>query len=564
MKTPLSPDDRAKTWFSVNVLAKDPSFVDQQGRVRTTQVRVPGGWLEPGPRDHRFHVVDFDITSGNPPAAPVPFTFGDAARWDFDDKFDRSRTPESVVRDREVHVQQVWAVAAATLGRFEQALGRRVSWQFPCAQLFLVPHAFAEANAYYDRSSRGVFFGFVPQRGRTNIYTCLSSDVVAHEVSHAVLDGLRQRYLGGVLRDGLAFHEALADIVALFSTITSVDTVRAELRRELSRKVRRGGAKTVSAELRQGTLFGLAAELGTSYGQSGGLRRSVTLEPNSSYLTEPDFAEPHRRGEVLVAAMMRTLLSIWSLRIIELDPKGRTYLDRAAEEGATAATQLLGMLLRAIDYLPPIDLELTDVYDAIVHADEVIVPTQRIDYRGVLKNTFASYGLIARRRIQTRPLRLDGASLDYRQINVDSLRSDPAEVYRFLWQNADDIGFCRLYYTDVEAIHPVTRVGPDGLVHHETIATYTQRVDGSLVGLRTHSDGALSIPRQLDPSEERTLCGGGVVVFNQFGHARLHLRKPIDDWSRQRKVLANFAAGFDDTAGASVLADLHGAQTGDW
>jgi hypothetical protein len=558
------PDERAKTWFAVNVLAKDPSYVNGDGMVCTTKVQVPGGWLEPGPRDHRFHVVDFDISSGHPPADPIPFTIGNAGRWEFDDKFERARLPASVIRDRDVHAQQVWAIAASTLGRFEQAIGRRICWQFPCAQLFLVPHGFAEANAYYDRSSRGVFFGFVPQRGHDNVYSCLSSDVVAHEVSHAILDGLRQRYLGGALCDGLAFHEALADIVALFSAITSVDTVRAELSRELTRSVRRGGSQVISDELRRGALFGLAAELGTSLGQSGGLRRSVTLEPDSTYLQQPEFGEPHRRGEVLVAAMMRTLLAIWSLRIVELDPDGRTYLDRAAEEGATAAIQLLGMLLRAIDYMPPIDLELPDVFDAIVHADEVVVPTQRLDYREALRDTFAGYGLIARRREVTRPLLLDGASLDYRQINASSLRSDSAEVYRFLWQNAEAIGFRRLYYTDVESIHPVTRVGPDGLIHHETIVTYTQRVDGSLAGLREHSRDALSIPRQLEPGEERTLWGGGVVVFDQFGHARLHLRKPIDDWTRQRKVLDRFAAGLGAPIRASVLADLHTADVGEW
>ena len=562
MTTTLSTADD-QTWFSVNVLAKDVAFTDKNGFVRTRTVKVPGGFLEPGPRDHRFHVFDFDISTGKPPQPPAVFTAGDAG-WSFKDKFNSARRPASVIRDRELHAQQVWAVAAATLARFELALGRRVAWQFPCPQLFLVPHAFPEANAYYDRSSRGVFFGFVPSRRDTNIYTCLSYDIVAHEVTHAVLDGLRQRYLGGALPDGLAFHEALADIVALLSTLSAPDTVREVLAVEL-RSRRNGGAKQISKTLREGALFGLAKELGAAYGRSNGLRHSTELEPNRDYLKLPEFAEPHRRGEVLVAAVLRTLLDIWSKRIEELDNSGRTYLDRAADEGATAADHLLTMLLRAIDYLPPVDLELTDLLAAVVHADEVIVPTQRIDYRRVLSDNFEAYGLVPRRRSEPRPKEIAGESLDYRQINVASLRSDRAEVFRFLWQNAERIGFNRAFYTDVETIHPVTRVGPDGLIHNETIITYTQRVEGSPAGLREYSGGALALPRGLDETKERELWGGGVVVFDQFGHARLHLSKPVDDWARQSIVLANIATRAGPERAVNWLAELHVAsEDGTW
>jgi hypothetical protein len=549
----------------VSVLAKDPLYLDA-GRVVVTQVRVPGGVLESGPRDHRFHVVDFDLTTGKPPAAPPPPTVDGKPGWEFHDVLARPRGADALVRNRALHGQHVWGVAAATLARWEQALGRRVPWHFPCAQLFLVPHAFPEANAYYDRSSRAVFFGFVPRADGLDVYSCLSRDVVAHEVTHAILDGLRERFLESVLPDGLAFHEALADVVALFELFSSPEIVEAELKVQLRESGQRARSAMVEDELRRSALFGLAAELGRALGRSGGLRRSIDLEPDSKYLSRPEFQEPHRRGEVLVAAVMRTLLGIWTLRICELDPQGSTYLDRAAEEGATAAQQLLNMLLRAIDYLPPVDLEFADLLDAVLLADEVIVPTQRLDYRSQLATWFTSYGLTARTGGPSRPVDLRSRSLDYRQISATSLQSDPAEVYRFLWQNAEEVGFARRYYTDVETISPVVRVGPDGLVHHETIATYSQRVEGRAAALRRHANDALKIPPGFDTegNAEVVLFGGGVVVFDEFGHARLHARKPVDDWVRQGSVLRRLARVGMPVSADRAIAELHLDQPDDW
>ena len=91
------------------------------------------------------------------------------------------------------HAQQVYGTAARTLAAFETALGRRLPWGFGNHQLDLVPHAFAEANAYYSREDRALLFGYVPaEPSGEAVYTCLSHDVVVHETTHAVLDGLRR------------------------------------------------------------------------------------------------------------------------------------------------------------------------------------------------------------------------------------------------------------------------------------------------------------------------------------------------------------------------------------
>src|SRR5690606_4555919 len=99
---------------------------------------------------------------------------------------------------------------------FRMALGRHLAWGFdppPEAErievagvegarinrLRIRPHAFRGPNAYYDESRGEICFGYyeAPQEalGRTlpgeTIFTALSHDVVVHEVTHALLDGLR-------------------------------------------------------------------------------------------------------------------------------------------------------------------------------------------------------------------------------------------------------------------------------------------------------------------------------------------------------------------------------------
>jgi hypothetical protein len=50
------------------------------------------------------------------------------------------------------------------------------------------------------------------------VFTCLSQDIVAHEVTHAVIDGIRPYFTEPTNPDVLAFHEGFADrsVLSLF------------------------------------------------------------------------------------------------------------------------------------------------------------------------------------------------------------------------------------------------------------------------------------------------------------------------------------------------------------
>ena len=123
------------------------------------------------------------------------------------------------------HQQMVYAVAMNTIANFERALGRQVLWSPRDAsgeasgsrsrevfvrKLRIYPHALRAANAYYSPQKKALLFGYF-QGPTGTVFSCLSQDIVAHETTHALLDGMHRRYVEDNHPDTLAFHEAFAD-----------------------------------------------------------------------------------------------------------------------------------------------------------------------------------------------------------------------------------------------------------------------------------------------------------------------------------------------------------------
>src|SRR5216117_1580528 len=119
----------------------------------------------------------------------------------------------------------VYAVAMTTITNFEKALGRKALWaprkgqknkpeQF-VRRLRVYPHALREANAYYSPEKKALLFGYFPASavdpGRNlpggTVFACLSHDIIAHETTHALLDGMHRRFIEPSNPDTLALHE---------------------------------------------------------------------------------------------------------------------------------------------------------------------------------------------------------------------------------------------------------------------------------------------------------------------------------------------------------------------
>ena len=219
----MQQDNDRRTTRTLTIIAQDPGFRMKRsgnGEIIIAKAEVPAEELLPGPTGYRVKVIDYDVSTDTLYVQADPGKNSDCYELP---------TEEQLLSDPRFHSQNVYAIVMRTLARFEKALGRRIEWGCRGHQLHVVPHAFAEPNAFYSRADRALFFGYFRGRDGNTIYTCLSHDVIAHETTHAILDGLRSRFFEPSSPDQAAFHEGFSDIVAMLSVFSLPNIVEAML-----------------------------------------------------------------------------------------------------------------------------------------------------------------------------------------------------------------------------------------------------------------------------------------------------------------------------------------------
>ncbi len=345
--------------------------------------------LRPGPVGELVQVVDFDAARN---------------RWytpvDLDDPaILAQRGLRPAEHDPRTHQQVVYAVSMSVLERFERFAGRRFRWR-GTERLTLVPHAFDGRNAYFDPASNAVMFGYYQAtRGDIGehlpgqrIFTCLSSDIIAHEVTHAIMHRWRPCFSEATNPDVFAWHEAFADLVALFQHFVHFDVVRAAV-------------TSSSGDLRKSNgLFDLAREFGSSTGRGAALRSALAAERSPAAFRAA--TEPHQRGAFFVAAVFEAFVTVHQRAISDLVriatggsgvlPAGQLQSDlvnRVTKEAVMVADTLLGVVVRAFDYLPDVDVTFGDVVRAIVTADHLLYPDDGARIRGTLVEAMRARGI---------------------------------------------------------------------------------------------------------------------------------------------------------------------------
>src|SRR6266404_2197380 len=411
------PTCSSPQWRKLRGYAFDPVLSQQFETAGINEIvfRVQWEQLEPGPVGDYIEVIDYDPASA---AFYEPVDLDERAIVGGDGLDPEESNPQ-------FHQQFVYAVAMMTIRNFESALGRKIfwtrrvetkktgKWETFVPRLRIYPHAFRAANAFYSPERKALVFGYFPASANPTgvqlpggiVFTCLSHDIIAHETTHSLLDTVLPRYLDSTNPDVLAFHEAFADIVALFQHFSFPEVLHHQI------------AKTRGDLASQSLLGELAQRFGQASGLYGGLRgwigrvneggEWVPLPPDPTDYEKTE--QPHDRGSLLVAALFDAFITMYRERVADLMriatggsgilPAGALPVDlvnRLAREAARSAQHLLTMCIRALDYCPPVDITFGDYLRALITADVELVPEDEHHYRVAIIEAFRRRGLYPR------------------------------------------------------------------------------------------------------------------------------------------------------------------------
>ncbi|TFD68367.1 hypothetical protein [Cryobacterium gelidum] len=505
---------------SLTVLAEGPftTFHAQAGEpdaLLTTTLRVPVERIGPGPRSARF-----DVIVRRPGEKPFSLELGSPTPpWMVVDE----KPPDNLtalLQDSRFLAQQVYAVAASTLALFESTLGRRMGWVNGGRLTISAYDRVSYRESGYYRDDGLIRFGH-KRDGRTSkaVPLALFRDLVAHEVTHAIVDGYRPKWADSHAEiDQLALHEAIADLVALLSVFSTQTLVEQLL-------TQTGGDSRNLDDLDEDLLRRDLFRLGDGLFKRGTARPSLTDDLAANWRT---LSDPHLRGGAMVQVLLRVVARLWLQRLDA--PGGRSSLYQVARAGASVGRQVLSMLIRSLGYMAPVDVTWEDLLRGILAADTAVVPDDDLDYRGTVVTAFAEAGIALPTLTD-----LSGIStfvgLRY-PVRLAALGSDPEEIVRFLWENPVLLAAAKIDPTRpiaVERVRPTLRVGPDGFVVSEIGATFTQEFRLSAAEARSFG---------LATRTPVFIRGGGQLRFDEGGRLSFAALKPILDLERQRAKLA--------------------------
>jgi hypothetical protein len=519
----------------LRVYAVDPSLPRAEGCIATIQ--VPYEPLQPGPvgrlfevecadGDIRFSPLDLEsprilITDGLAPSVPNPA----------------------------FHQQMVYAVASSVYATFRSALGRSIAWGYDEAnppgdgprRLKLRPHVASEgANAGYYKECGEIRFGYAEDLNLPGgrVFACLSHDIIAHEMTHALIDGIRSRFTIPTNPDVLGFHEGLSDLIALFHHFLYPEVLAAQIRK-VGLDVERSGLLTRIAEN-----FGLSA-----------IGPAAVRSAAEAKLRYDKDQQPHEMGRVLVNAVFDAFVKIYRhktgrfLRLAGPQTLGfysEDLVQLLAEKASALARSFLEICIRGIDYCPPVDLELGEYLRAIVTADHSLVPDDPQGFREALIDSFGRHGIVPRGVIhlsedallwrpparQLPPL----AALSFKNLRFDGDPASPASADELLSQAASLGAYVSLpYHCDefglmeadgenvdppcVQSIRTTRRVGPDGQVLFDLVAEVTQR--RLIVNTET--------------GVKAKFVGGSTIIIGPRGEFRYVISKNVQSQTRMDK-----------------------------
>jgi len=472
--------------------------------------------------------------------------------------------------DPKFHQQMVYAVATDTISHFERALGRRIHWrrveskESNIYRLNIYPHAMMAANAFYSPSARGVLFGYF-KAGKANqgrnlpgqtVFTCLSHDIIVHEMTHAIVDGVRSHFMEQTNPDVAAFHEAFADIVALFRHFSHTEVLKDAIQRTggqlfeaqlaADAPLEPDGAPSIGAQLAdRNPLVDLAMQFGEATGRGKGLRSALLTPPNSDDIYKK--FEPHARGSILVSAIFDAFFTTYVRETKDLfriyrsgggvvsDALPDTLTRLIAQKASACADLFFKVCVRALDYCPPVDITFGDFLRAVITSDFDLHPDDELGLRDAFMQAFRVRGIVPEGSATfsdvaiawppaPKGLFVEGLTFGDPNGLTNAQKDDCRIVLQtFLDGQRELLGFDPDPEVPIRipSFHPVFRINQDGSLRTDMVVEAIQE-----------------IPKPSDPDDPKLgsfpLRGGATIIISKPPLSELRERERDRDYAEKR------------------------------
>jgi hypothetical protein len=366
--------------------------------------------------------------------------------------------------------------------------------------------------------------------------------------------------------DVLGFHEGFSDVVALLQHFSFPEVVAA-------------GLRDARGSLSQAALLtGLAREFGYATSQRGSvrpLRSAVDVEHIATFDADalatagatdgplaykPDM-KPHQMGTVLVSAIFEAFATVFrrkSARYLEVagvrsEDVGRVPMSEAliriiAQEASDIAGHFLDICIRAIDYCPPVDMDLGEYLRALVTADIDVVPDDRWCYREALLRSFQRRRIFpanikfmsedaVRWQPPPRPLIIAGLAFSELRFNGDpSQAANEAELRR----QADVLGEFITKPENARELHLIV----DGKLPKNVTYVAPPTIQSIRTARRVTADGSVLFDLIAEVTQACTILVGGdlmdfmggcTLIVDPFGLVRYAVYKRLNSDDRMRR-----------------------------
>lgn len=364
---------------------------------RSFRPTILDGTLERGPKTKRLRVdASSDLGHLTRPGKSLNVVKRNGNTYLYGEGADGRVTTDN---KEEFKVGSVFTVAMITISLFEDrsAVGRPIPWAFgPDFPLTLdINQVHTTSFPYYSRHHKRIYFTHVKGNKdgvEYNADTALSPDIIAHEVAHAVIDGLAPSLMTSQFLEAGAIHESIADLTAFFITMR-MGRFRSAILQKSNYKLREAYGAIEIAEV-AGEVEGVLKCRKQEYLRS--LNNRVKIEDLTANTSV------HDMSQVLSGLLFDCICDEYE-RLV--DNRNSSSSNNTTWEAKKAIWKVRAAIYRALDYLPCGDISYRDFLEVLILTDLLYYPgsddagirnfiIDRAQWRGIelsVPDTLSSY-----------------------------------------------------------------------------------------------------------------------------------------------------------------------------